>query len=67
MPLDPGTAALVAGAAACIVLLFAWSLGNRHGTKVGHENGYNEGYHDRQHWETDELMKARIWAGERKA
>jgi len=67
MPLDPATGALVVGAVAAIILMVFWGLGNRHGFKNGSKQGYDQGWHDRQHWETDELVKARLWAGERKA
>lgn len=60
MAIDAGTAALIAGMFTALVLTVAWSLGNRHGSKNGFNTGYKEGYHDRQHWETDEVIKHKL-------
>lgn len=47
-------------AAAGFLLVFtvalAWSVSKRNAL----ERGYDTGYHDRQHWETDKVVKGKL-------
>jgi hypothetical protein len=43
-----------------IVMFFAYALATKSLKKKSLESGYNEGYHDRQHWETDEEVSGKL-------
>lgn len=39
-----------------MVIALSWSLSKRN----AYERGYSEGNHDRQHWETDLIVKGKL-------
>jgi hypothetical protein len=43
-----------------LVMFFAYALANRGIGKKALQKGYDEGYHDRQHWETDSIVKGKL-------
>jgi hypothetical protein len=43
-----------------LVMFFAYALASKGVKKKALEEGYDEGYHDRQHWETDAVVKGKL-------
>jgi hypothetical protein len=45
-----------AGFLGVIVIALSWALSKR----AAYEKGYGEGQHDREHWETDKIVKGKL-------
>jgi hypothetical protein len=43
-----------------MVMFFALAIGSRNHYKKGEEAGQAQGWHDRQHWETDAVVKGKL-------
>jgi hypothetical protein len=47
---------VAAGFLLVIVIALAWSISKRE----AFERGYGEGKHDREHWETDQIVRGKL-------
>lgn len=43
-----------------LIMFFAYVIANRNATKKAQEYGEDKGWHDRQHWETDAVVKGKL-------
>ena len=43
-----------------LVMFFAYAVGTRNVSKKALEIGESKGWHDRQHWETDAVVKGKL-------
>jgi hypothetical protein len=43
-----------------MVLFFGYAFATRKTSVKMQEAGYDKGYHDRQHWETDAIVKGKL-------
>lgn len=47
---------VAAGFLGVLVVALSWSLSKR----MAFERGYGEGKHDREHWETDQIVRGKL-------